>query len=70
MFRKINVFETKYKIFSFIQFLWGPPYPIYKTMRDFEVSPRNTYTTTLEGTLTRINIQQIYALGKLTWWGA
>ena len=34
------------------------------------------YTTTLEGTLTHkiqhsttINIQQIYALGKLTWWG-
>ena len=45
-------------------------------MRNFEVSPRNTYTTTLEGTLTHkiqhsttINIQQIYALGKLTWWG-
>ena len=28
------------------------------------------YTSTLEGTLTRINIQQIYTLGKLTWWGA
>ena len=42
MFRKINVFETKYKAFSFIQFWWGSPYTIYKTIHDFEVCPRNT----------------------------
>ena len=42
IFRKINVFETKYKAFSFIQFWWGSPYTIYKTIHDFEVCPRNT----------------------------
>ena len=49
MFRKINVFETKYKIFSFIQFLMGTPIPI------LEGSPQNTYTTALEGTLKHKN---------------